>query len=397
VEPDRPVAEQHEDRQEREAERPEVAGRVRGELEDHRLVQHADRHQRERQQKIEGALRPGRSRSSRAAGGSHEPHVQADHHDQGDQEPEPESEQRPRHDHAGQRHDGAGADVGERLIARVLAPGGCDEPTEPLVEANAANGFPAVVDGSWQAPGGFAVTSVVTGPGQAFTVFAPAPLGEGGLRHPIVVFSVGTGGKPNADKFMLERIASHGFVVIAGDDGNQGEGDQALAGLDGLISEESRVGSAWLGKLDVDRVAAVGHSQGGNAAIHAALKSDRVTAVAPLMPGAGVLGGAARADESALTIPAFYICGGLDLIAPAKSCATRFATTPAPTWTGVIKQANHFTPLGDTASNAELLGWLISFLRAELMDDDAAGPRIVGPVFSLTQDSDWKEVQRKLP
>jgi dienelactone hydrolase len=283
-------------------------------------------------------------------------------------------------------------------VCTLLAPaiGGCDDSADALTAENDA-GFPAVVDGQWQAPGAFAVTSEVTGPGQAFTVFAPQPLGAGGLRHPIVVFSVGTFGAPSAYEFMLERIASHGFVVIAGDDGNQAEGDQALVGLDWLVAEDERVGSGWFGKLGVDRVAAVGHSQGGNAAIHVALKRDRVTAVAPLMPGAGLLGGAARADESALTIPAFYICGGLDLIVPAKSCTTRFTTTPAPTWTGVIKQANHFTPVHDTAPNAELLGWLISFLRAELMEDDAASPRFVGPVFGLTQDSDWKDVQRKLP
>lgn len=281
----------------------------------------------------------------------------------------------------------------------LLAPAdfGCDDPPDGAAEASDTRGFPAVVDGQWHAPGAFTVTSEVTGPGQRFTVFAPAPLGADGLRHPIVVFSVGTFGTPNAYEFMLERIASHGFVVIAGDDGNQGEGDQALVGLDWLIAEDARVGSAWSGKLAVDRVAAVGHSQGGNAAIHVALRRDSVTAVAPLMPGVGLLGGAARADESALTVPSFYVCGGLDLITPAKSCATRFATTPAPTWTGVVKQANHFTPLNDTAPNAELLGWLISFLRAELMDDAAASPRFVGPVFSLTQDSDWKDVQRKLP
>ena len=44
----------------------------------------------------------------------------------------------------------------------------------------------------------------------------PDPLAAGGLQHPIVVFSVGTGGVPTVYGLLLDRLASHGVVVIAG-------------------------------------------------------------------------------------------------------------------------------------------------------------------------------------
>ncbi len=255
--------------------------------------------------------------------------------------------------------------------------------------------FPTVPGQDWQAAGPFETTELTTGPGDHFQVFQPATLGEGGLHHPIVVWCVGTGASPSSYQLLLSRFASHGFVVIAGDDGNQGDGDQALEGLTWLVAQNDEPNGLWTDKLDITRIGAAGHSQGGNAAIHVALKNAQVSVVLPVMPGEGVLGDATKADEAALTVPVFYVCGATDSIVPAAWCESRFANTLAPTWIGVLSGAGHFVPTLATPNATELRHWLIPLLRAELMDDCDAQPLFYDDPFALTEDSDWESVDRK--
>src|SRR5690242_4036358 len=58
------------------------------------------------------------------------------------------------------------------------------------------------------------------GPDGQLSVYRPADL-DTDAPHPVVVFSVGTAGSPEGYSSLLEHWASHGFVVVAGDDGNQ--------------------------------------------------------------------------------------------------------------------------------------------------------------------------------
>jgi predicted dienelactone hydrolase len=262
-------------------------------------------------------------------------------------------------------------------------------------QGGSCGAFPPAPNQDWQAQGPFNTTALTSGPSDAFRIYQPDPLGDGGLRHPIVVFSVGTGGFPAAYSLLLERIASHGFVVIAGNDGNQAEGDQALAGLTWLLDQNDLSGSLWEAKLDPGRIAATGHSQGGNAALHVALKSTEVGAVLARMPGEGTLGGATKADESLVTAPVFYICGGDDLIVPEQWCLDRFANTVAPAWVGVEIPASHSSVRQDTAEGAEIRYWSIAWLRALLLDDCQAQPLFYGDPFALTVDADWRSVDRK--
>ena len=254
--------------------------------------------------------------------------------------------------------------------------------------------FPPGVGDQWEDPGPFSTTKLTLGPGDAFRVFQPDPLGEGGVLHPILVWSVGTGASPESYELLLTRIASHGIVVIAGDDPNQANGEQAISGLDWLVDQNDTAGS-YQGKLDVTRIAAAGHSQGGNAALHVALAKPEVTAVAALMPGEGALGDATKADESLLTDEVFYICGSSDSITPPAWCLDRFANTASPAWVGVLTGGTHFVPTVDTANAAELRHWLIPWLRGQLLDDCDALPLFYGDPFALAQDDDWQDVDRK--
>lgn len=232
------------------------------------------------------------------------------------------------------------------------------------------------------------------GPDEHFTLFRPEPLT--GAR-PVVVFSVGTHGSPDLYRALLTHWATHGLLVIAGDDGMQREGDQAIAALSWLLGESARAGSTLEGHVDGARVAAAGHSQGGNAAIHVALRDARVTTVLAIEPGEGRLGGASRADEHLLHVPVLYLCGERDTLVPPEQCEQRFAGTPAAAWAAVLRGADHYAPVArmQDHDDAELRSWTTRWLLARLAGDAEASAGFDGPGWTLASDPDWTSVARR--
>jgi dienelactone hydrolase len=110
-----------------------------------------------------------------------------------------------------------------------------------------------------------------TGPDGTYTIVRPETLGENGFLHAPLIFGPGIGGQVRSMIGLLERIASHGFVII-GRPLNGGPGDpendrRMIAGLDWLIAQDTTAGSTFEGKLLVDRAVAMGYSVGGTAAV----------------------------------------------------------------------------------------------------------------------------------
>jgi hypothetical protein len=233
------------------------------------------------------------------------------------------------------------------------------------------------------------------GPGGQLSVFRPAEL-EVDAPYPVVVWSVGTGGSPDAYGGLLEHWASHGFVVVAGDDGNQANGDQAVLALEWII-DQNGPGGAYEGMIDEQAIAASGHSQGGNACLHLALRDDRVTTVLPIEPGRGELGDAEIADQSMLSVPVFYVCGENDNIVPADWCFDRFEGTPDDAWLGFVRDANHFAPVGRElgSDDVEMRRYGTRWLHAQLNDDEDARAAFEGLAWELARDAAWTDVMRR--
>lgn len=91
-------------------------------------------------------------------------------------------------------------------------------------------------------------------------VFYPEELGMNGIKHPIFNWGPGAGTGPSQYTDHLNRLASHGFVVIS--QPSSGNGGTEKASLDWLIAENDRDGSEFYQKLDTTKVGAGGHSLG---------------------------------------------------------------------------------------------------------------------------------------
>ena len=78
------------------------------------------------------------------------------------------------------------------------------------------------------------------------------------------------------------------------------------SGIDLVAAEAADPGSVFYDKVDLDRIGAAGHSQGGSGAINAAI-DDRVDTVVAIQPGP-------LNDVDLIDEPVLYLAGQFDLV-----------------------------------------------------------------------------------
>lgn len=103
-----------------------------------------------------------------------------------------------------------------------------------------------------------------------YTVYRPACMREG-EKYPVITWGNGTCGQSGGYAGLLAAVASHGFVVIAANSRFTDAGNKEMTrALDfaKAINEDSA--NPLFGKLDLSKVGAMGHSQGGSATVNAA-------------------------------------------------------------------------------------------------------------------------------
>jgi len=129
------------------------------------------------------------------------------------------------------------------------------------------------------------------------------------------------------------RLASHGFVVLTMDVKGkrslpQTRSEQLMAALQTLRVESAQRDRPLFGRVDLQRLAVVGHSMGGGAALIAAeALGPAVKAAIPLNPWCKD-----PKEFPTLTVPTLIIGGENDVLAPASRHARPFyASIPAST------------------------------------------------------------------
>jgi hypothetical protein len=91
-------------------------------------------------------------------------------------------------------------------------------------------------------------------------VFYPEELGKNGMIHPVFNWGPGAGTQPSNYVDHLNRLASHGFVVIS--QASSGNGGPEIDALDWMLAQNDVDGSPFFQKLDPSKVGAGGHSLG---------------------------------------------------------------------------------------------------------------------------------------
>lgn len=96
-------------------------------------------------------------------------------------------------------------------------------------------------------------------------------------KHGVVVWGPGGGTEPGAYKGMIDRLASHGFVVIAlsSSPGDASKAGAAINWLKGLNDSGNPV-AELKGKIDTNTIGCSGHSMGGLESEQAVIKFNEV-------------------------------------------------------------------------------------------------------------------------
>jgi hypothetical protein len=222
-----------------------------------------------------------------------------------------------------------------------------------------------------------------------FTLFRPMDLAQGGLCHPVITWGNGTGSNPSLYKVLLNQLASHGFVVIASNSPNVGQGSPApmIVGIDWVLQQNDDPSSVMYRRIDTTHIGATGHSQGGFATTTAGADA-RITTIAPL---------SGATTQRNLHGPAMLFCGGMDTTVPCSTVMMAYTgITNQPVMLAEYLAADHVswvTFRGTTPSPVEAT--VTAWMRVHLMGDTALRGRFYGASCGLCQDTAWT-VMRKM-
>lgn len=302
---------------------------------------------------------------------------------------------------AGHMNELAPVEAGSRA-AQTPAPDEDAGVRSPSVETGS---LPAVRD--LMARGPFTPKSTESiGPDGTFTGIGPAELGQGGLKHPVFVWSNGGGIGPDVYKTLLEFVASHGIFVMSYN--STALSTELKGAIDWVVTESTRPESPFYQKLDASKIAAGGQSYGSLGAFWIA-DDARITTTVHI--NGGTLDD--HADVKKLVKVALFLCGddpdavggdGFskgDVARP--NCDADFQLATTPVWYGVVNGSSHTTiiddPLGTGSADDPLkkpyLAATVAWLRWQLAGDQSLAPFFVGSDCRFCADSATWKVQQK--
>jgi len=268
------------------------------------------------------------------------------------------------------------------------------------------------IQAAYTRPGPYATTTgTVKDPTGSviYDLFYPRHYAALGFKSPIITWGNGTTGRPAMVSTLLSHLASYGFTVIASTSGWTGSGTQIDAAAHYLAAQDNATGSMFYHRLNVHKIAAVGHSQGAGGAVRAATNDPAlITAVLTFSlpntfwarpnPGCPTRPDCLP-DPAALTQPVFFIStyGPFDsfIASPATERAFYNSTTVHAAL-GIIREsggeiADH-NSIENTAyggNPAGELGYATAWLEYQLRGNATAAGAFTGAHPELVSNTNW--------
>jgi dienelactone hydrolase len=230
-----------------------------------------------------------------------------------------------------------------------------------------------------------------TGPDGTYTIVRPETLGKDGFVHAPIIFGPGIGGSVDSMMNLLQRIASHGFVIIGrrldGGPNNPENNRRMIAGLDWLIEQNTTADSKFKGKLAVGRAASMGYSVGGTGAVDIGGHKAIATVVS-------IHGHGAKAE---LHGPVLLLGGTNDVMRDGQSwLAPTYEASQVQTFFSLVEGANHGYPARavDGVQSGVEAAAMIAWLRYWIYNDQGAKRYFFGDDCVMCK-SPWTKTLRK--
>ena len=261
--------------------------------------------------------------------------------------------------------------------------------TDLAIILNAGSTLPPVTNYSAMGPYE-PITETGKGPDGSYTVIRPKILGANGFLHAPITFGPGTGMQVSQLSNLLQRIASHGFVVIGrqltGGPGDPVTRQRLIAGLDWIIAQNSVAGSVYQGKIAVTKGVAMGFSVGATGSIEIGGHAALATVVA-------IHGHSAKGEAR---VPMLLIGGTNDLNAGQSWLAPSYAASTTQTFFSLLTGAGH-TYIEGTVNGVQggtETPAIIAWIRYWIYNDQGAKNYFYGDDCVMCK-SPWSNTQRK--
>ncbi|MBN2196523.1 MAG: dienelactone hydrolase family protein [Polyangiaceae bacterium] len=209
--------------------------------------------------------------------------------------------------------------------------------------------------------------------------------------HAPIAFGPGIGMQVSQMSGLLERFASHGFIVIGKQlDGGPGDAEnrsRMTNGLDWIIEQNSTPGSVFEGQVDVQNAIAMGYSVGGTAAVEVGGHEAVATVVS-------IHGHEAEGD---LHGPLLLIGGTNDIMSDGRSwLAPTYDASQVQTFFGTVVGADHGYIQGSEGGvpGGVETPAIVAWMRYWIYDDQDARSYFFGD-DCVACSSPWTEPQRK--
>ena len=253
----------------------------------------------------------------------------------------------------------------------------------------AATAWPSVTD--FAASGPFRIQRETNvGPDGAYDIVRPMQLGEEGREHPIISWNNGTLYQIDRYQHLLDHWASHGFVVMGAHTNRTAGGAVHKAAIDWLVAENGRAGSVYLGMLDLTKIGAAGHSQGGGATITAGANVPGPAGIVTTMPVMPITS-FERPHLAQHTASMLIVSGTED------PRANRVADQAFADVTTEFVDAQ-FVGVHEDAMNPGIQGATVAWFRYQLMGDVTAKAQFYPPTTcGLCRDAAWMRLRHKNP
>jgi dienelactone hydrolase len=191
-------------------------------------------------------------------------------------------------------------------------------------------------------------------------------------------------------KVLLNNLASHGFVVIASNSPNVGQGTPApmIVGVTWVLAQNDDPASALYHRIDPTHIGATGHSQG-------AMATTRASADNHIVASVPIEGASAQKN---LHGPAMFFCGGQDTLVGCSGAQSAIdAVTTQPAMYAEYLSVDHGSWMTFTGNKPSVVETAVTaWMRVHLMGDTALRSWFYGPSCKLCTDTGWKIIQKNM-
>lgn len=198
-----------------------------------------------------------------------------------------------------------------------------------------------------------------------------------GETFPVFVWGCGGGSQPRAYVDHFNQLASWGFVIIA--QVSTGNGTELVNALDWIIQQNQNPRSPLYQKINVNKVAAGGHSLGSISTFNFA-DDPRLTTTIHVAGGHGGTGGGSGAGGCSpggcggspsfggsgpenLRNPTAYICGANDTLGATDNAKLDYEVTNVPVFFTIMTGVDHI--MAARQGLPAITAWLLWYLKDE--------------------------------